>query len=182
MQWSQMKKQVESFFAPSVAGRVELRSTSYRRSHDGEGRVWITLDGEEIHDFCFWRTLVAASRLEEGIRQANGTTDFRDPGQRAGYYEAGRQAAEILRAQGLYSRYEAYQAIREYLSMSLDEALESDHLIVRALAVLDRRLGKRRLAGFPLRTAEHDLVKRLLAFRCAEEGVRHAAMAGQPPL
>jgi hypothetical protein len=61
MQWSQMKKQVESFFAPSVAGRVELRSTSYRRSHDGEGRVWITLDGEER----------SAQRPHRSIRRRN---------------------------------------------------------------------------------------------------------------
>ena len=180
MQWSRMKKQIESLFAPAVAGRVELRSTSYRHSHDGEGRVWITLDGEEIYDFCYWRTQIAANRLEAGIRQANQATDFRDPEQREGYYEAGRQAAEILRAQGLYSQYGAYQAIREYLSMGIDEALESDHLIVRALAVLDRRLGKRQLAEFPLRPTDHELVKRLLAFRCGVEGVSGTVLTGHP--
>jgi len=158
MQWSRMKQQIESLFAPAVAGRVELRSTSYRHSHDGEGRVWITLDGEEIYDFCYWRTQIAANRLEAGIRQA----------------------AEILRAQGLYSQYGAYQAIREYLSMGIDEALESDHLIVRALAVLDRRLGKRRLAEFPLRPTDHELVKRLLAFRCGVEGVPGTVLTGPP--
>jgi hypothetical protein len=43
MQWSKRKKRAESFFAESVQGRLELRSTHYRGTHDEEGRGYITL-------------------------------------------------------------------------------------------------------------------------------------------
>lgn len=44
---------VESFFAPSVKRRVELRDTWSRTTGRMGGRGWITLDGEEIGCFEF---------------------------------------------------------------------------------------------------------------------------------
>jgi hypothetical protein len=56
-------------------------------------------------------------------------------------------------------------SIHEYPSLSLAEALESDDFVHRALAMLDRRLGQRRLASLELRADEHPLVSQLLEFR-----------------
>ena len=46
---------VQDLFADSVKGRVEFRSTGYRHAHDGEGRYWITMDGEEIAGLNYCR-------------------------------------------------------------------------------------------------------------------------------
>jgi hypothetical protein len=172
MQWSKLKKQVESHFASSVSGRVELRSTRYRESHDREGRAWITLDGEELYDFCTWRTIVSENQLVAGIRAANRTEDFRDPRQRAGYFEASEQAQDINGRQGIHNQYEFYQAVEEFLSLPISAVLASPNLIVRALGMLDSRLGKRRLRGMILASGEHPLIRRLYEFRCSVERVR----------
>jgi hypothetical protein len=74
MQWSRLKKQVESRFAPSVAGRVELRTTNYRHVHDGEGRGWITIDKEEVHNFCTLKYWVERNLLLAGIREAKASS------------------------------------------------------------------------------------------------------------
>src|SRR6476469_7554917 len=105
MQWSQLKKQVESRFAPSMAGRVELRTTSYRHTHDAEGRGWITIDKEEVHNFCTLRYWIEQGNLLRGIREANGATDYRDPAQRADYYHAYEQVETILDQRGIQSQY-----------------------------------------------------------------------------
>jgi hypothetical protein len=81
MQWSKLKARVESFFAPAVAGRVELRTTNYRHVHDGAGRGWITIDGREVYNFCTQKYWVEGNALSEGIRTANRATDWRDPAQ-----------------------------------------------------------------------------------------------------
>jgi hypothetical protein len=62
-------------------------------------------------------------------------------------------------------------AVERYPDLPVDEALVSSNLVHRALAVLDRRLGKRRLGKLECRTDEHPLVMGLYRFRCSSEGV-----------
>jgi hypothetical protein len=69
-------------------------------------------------------------------------------------------------SQGFFER-----SIEAYPSLSLDDALQSSNFIHRALAMVDRRLGKRRLKTLPFRTDEHPLVLKLYEYRCASEGI-----------
>ena len=163
MQWSKLKTRAEAFFAPTIAGRVELRVTQYRNWRLPEGRAWITLDGKELHSFCTLTHWRERSRLEHGLRDANHVMSFTSD--REGYLEASRAADAILEKQGLGSQSDFMAALYSYLDMTVTDALASEQLVHRALAVLDRRLGKRRLVALELRTDEHPLVKRLLAFR-----------------
>lgn len=174
MQWSKLKSRVERFFAASVSGRVEVRTTSYRHAHDGEGRGWITLDGEEIGNFCTRKYWVERSRLERGIREANSATSIRDPAKREAYFAASKAATEILDRRGILSQGSFEHALEEYLSMPVGVALESGCLLHRALAVVDCRVGKRRLQKIVPRAEEHPLVIRLLEFRCAQEKIGFA--------
>jgi hypothetical protein len=181
MQWSKLKKSVEAHFAPAVAGRVELRSTSYRHVHDGEGRGWITIDKEEVHDFSTLKYFVERNNLAGGIRKANRAEDWMDPEQRAQYFEAGEAADEILEKKGVVSKGWYEWSLREYLELTVEDALASDNFIHRGLAVLDRRLGKRRLKEIELPPTEHPLVQRLLAFRRQAEGLAVRLIAPAPP-
>lgn len=52
--------------------------------------------------------------------------------------------------------------------------MASDDVMTRALAVLARRLGKRRLATLELRTDESPIVRRLLDLRLEAEGLASA--------
>lgn len=172
MHWSKLKQRIEEFFSPTIRGRVELHSTWYRQGGRSSSRLWITIDGNEVYQFSSLKTAMAEMRLAYGIAEANSakadTTDkFRDS-LRKGADEAG----PILEKQGLYTFEQAHSALEKYISIPLEEALQSDNLITRSLAILDRRLGKRRLLTLQLKAEEHPLIERLYAFRCAVEKFR----------
>jgi hypothetical protein len=70
MIWSKLKKRVEALFAPTMFGRVELRSTNYRHAHDQAGRGYITVDGKEVWQMSTTQTwTVSAQRVSEAIMQ-----------------------------------------------------------------------------------------------------------------
>jgi hypothetical protein len=72
------------------------------------------------------------------------------------------------------SQYDDYQALADlkaYLRLSIDDALKSDTPLVRALAVIDRRAGKRRLRSLEVGPLEHPLVRELFRLRCEAEGI-----------
>ena len=46
MQFSKIKKQILSFVASSLRPHLDLYATVDRHFHDGESRIWMTLDGE----------------------------------------------------------------------------------------------------------------------------------------
>ena len=66
---------------------------------------------------------------------------------------------------GEKSRQDAYRSMFDYVhSLSHDEALKSDDVLVQALAVVDSRLGKRRLMSVDDSNL-HPLAKKLLSIR-----------------
>ena len=160
MKWSKRKNNVESFFADSVKGRVELRSTRYRGTHDKEGRGYITFDKEEIWNMCtlsFYS--IEYERIDEIVKRENITP-----------YEAQMIAHDELASEGKFNQYTYYGSLDEYCNNSIEESLISDNLLIRCLAMLDRRLGKRRLQSFDLKT-ESEKVIQFLKIRCECEGL-----------
>lgn len=139
MRWSKLKQQVEALFAEGVRGRVELRTTRYKKAHDRFGRSWITIDGQEVANM--------SNYLACGDSIADGNPDRFDA--------------------GVFAGYDLPVAMREYLSLSIDAAISSANALIRALAVLDRRAGARRLARIDP-AKEVPLVTDLLAVRRAE--------------
>lgn len=161
MQWSQLKRRVESMFADSLRGRVAVHSTTYHQWNDSRdaGRVWITIDGQEALTLCSnYRELyptmpaVLVQQLDRlGISSVPGNGGPAD-----------------LRDKLVLSRWEVHQLMFGYLSLPIEEILASDHPFVRGLGMLDRRVGKRRLAV--LRPKEqHPWPRLLLDLRCEAE-------------
>jgi hypothetical protein len=118
MRWSKLKQRVEAMFADGVRGRVELRTTRYEKAHDRFGRSWITVDGREVVNMCNWLA------CDEAVADGNPAR-----------FDA-----------GVFAGYDLPLAMREYLMLSIDAAIASPNPLIRALAVLDRRAGKHRLA------------------------------------
>ena len=122
MRWSQLKHRVESTFADEVRGRVQLYTTHYRGGssfiHGFERHSWITIDGKPI--------------INMHRHQSAGDIypDHGDP-----------RRFEI----GMYSYWDLPAAAWEYLNLSIDNALASENTVIRALAMLEKRHGRRRL-------------------------------------
>jgi hypothetical protein len=65
-------------------------------------------------------------------------------------YEAQKIAHEELASEGKFNQYTFYESLDEYCNNSIDQSLVSDNLLIRCLAMLDPRLGKRRLRSIDL--------------------------------
>lgn len=175
--WSQLKKAVESLFAEKMRGRVELRATSYGHdSVDKPGRGSIAIDGEEVWSFC---SFVAGKAHWDLTRNANLTEELYATLAKEGGVARGlnRLAYEKCLERGLLTKWEYYRFLFDYLSMPHASALQSDNIIFLAMAILDRRLGKRRIPDFYDRYQAHPLLKRLYDFRCEVEGVVPSSQA-----
>ena len=81
-------------------------------------------------------------------------------------------AAEAARRAGVHGDADVLHELEAYLSLPVDVALASESPLLRALAVLDARVGKRRLRALAATPDEHPLVAALLHLRCDAEGVR----------
>lgn len=171
MQWSQLKKRVEETFADEVKERLEVWVTRYRHAHDGAGEAWITLDKQKIVTMGNLRFQIAHAESASRLRQQGNCLDYRDPTQAPGYREAWDEAREELHDTGIFSSHDLPKSMLAYLNLSIDDALVSENPIIRAFAMLDRRLGKRRLCNFDS-TDEHPLVSQFHHFRCLVEGLR----------
>jgi len=170
MQWSQLKKRAEALFADAVRRRVELRSTRYHNAPDQMGRGWITIDKTEMISMCDYSYEYRQWQESDRLRQASGCVDFRDPAHQEGYYRAYDQAQVTLHAQSVFGRWEFVASLRDYLNTPVKAIPKSPNPIIRALGMLDARVGKRRLAAMTM-TNEHPLVQKLYAFRCHAEGL-----------
>ncbi len=154
MIWTKLKKTSEALLADSLKGRIEYHITRY-----GSGiscfmaRGWITLDKKEIVNF---------STIKR----------FRDSYDLSGeWYSADKQVADTLDLQGVFTRDDFVDALETYVKSPVEVSLLSPNPIVRALAMPDRRLGKRRLSKLSIGESEHQFVETFYRIRCRAEGL-----------
>jgi hypothetical protein len=168
MQWSQLKKRIESLFFDAVKGRMALRTTRYHKAHDQMGRGWITFDGREVISMCSFAAGNALWDEASRLRRQRGCTDWRDPEQAVGYRAAYAEAEENVHAMGVFARPEFTEALFNYLNLSIEKILNSPDPIIRAIGMLDQRVGLRRLSAMDVEH-EHPLVQRFHELRCDTE-------------
>jgi hypothetical protein len=164
-QWSVIRAHFEPFLAPSVASHVGLHVARYHHSHDSEGRGWIAWDKEQIASFEYLTVQVRAYRLERELVELGKTPK-----------DARSDAIRLMGAQGLYDVYAFFDAVEDYPGLSIDQALAAELPITRGLAMLDRRLGKRRLRHLMAAPDSSAFVRRLFELRCQAEGLVPAAV------
>jgi hypothetical protein len=170
MRWSKAKKALENLLAESVRRRVQFHVTRYGPSQSYTmARAWVTWDGQEIANFSSVEWLMKNYHVARQIQESEQVTDYRDPNQREGYYLPYEQSAEILTQQGIFSRTQFQDAVESYLNLSIESALASEKPIIQALAMLDRRLGRRRLAALQIGETSNPLVRLFYRLRCQAE-------------
>ena len=132
--WSGIRKKLETeYLARSLRGHIQYYATSYRQSPDQEGRAAIRYDGKEIIKGCYWNNWMKAhlfpkdEKYERRMRVENAYMD------------------DTALRLGVFDQRSFYRAFEEFDNQSIEKSLKSDDLIVRIMAVLDRRVGKRRL-------------------------------------
>lgn len=133
--WSSIRKKLETeYLAQCLRGHIQYYATSYSKSPDHEGRAAIRYNGKEIIKGCYWNNWMKADLFpkdEKYDRRMTVENAYID---------------DIALKLGVFDQRCFYGAFAEFDNQSIEKSLQSDDLIVRIFAILDRRIGKRRLA------------------------------------
>jgi hypothetical protein len=174
LRWSKLQKSLQERLCDSLRGRVGYYITRY-----GPGdsyfmtRAWITLDQHEILHFSTVEWHIQHRNLMAQIEATASGDGTQDPEPTASHQFAHEKAAALLHEQRLYTRDDFLYAAEEYLNLSVEDALDSSNEIILALAMFDRRLGKRRLAALVQGEIRSPLVGRFHQIRCEAEGMAY---------
>lgn len=164
MAWSKMKQLLESFLCPTLLGRVEYCATSYRYLPDKAGQCYITVDKKNIFNMYDATTLIRWYQTEQEIKNdpdiqipinneeieaVRKDTKGTVPEDRLEVITRNRKitehAKELLLAQSILSKSNFNVVANKFLSISIEESLESNDILLNVLALVDRRVGKKRL-------------------------------------
>ena len=179
MQWSKLKTTVESFLCENLKGRVQIYATVYRKLHDGPSRVWITFDKKEIvssADTTYWllhNKLYQQIIKERELKPIPYHSDWKVMFQsieREQLITASNEVEERLIEQNIMESHYFYHSLLDYCSLSIDQALKSENKVVRAFAMFDRRLGKRKLRKLKIPNNEQ-LIYEFYKIRCLVENI-----------
>ena len=156
--WSGIRKKLETeYLAPSLRGHIQYYATSYSRSPGHEGRAAIRYDGKEIIKGCYYNNWMKADLFPKDEKRMKKEFAFID------------DTALLL---GIFDQRCFYNAFAEFDQQGIEMSLKSENLIVRIFAVLDRRVGKRRLALMKETIAEEpDTFREFYAIRMKAEGL-----------
>lgn len=159
--WSGIRKKLETeYLAQSLQGHIQYYVTSYSKSPDHEGRAAIRYDGKEIIKGCFWNNWFKADlfpkdkKYEERMKKENAFMD------------------DTALKLGVFDQCCFYKAFAEFDNQSIEISLKSENLLVRIFAILDRRVGKRKLIQMK-ETIENepDTFQEFYAIRMNAEGL-----------
>lgn len=159
--WSGVRSKLENtYLAESLRGRIQYYVTSYSRSPDHNGRAAIRLDGKEIISGCYWNNWMKAGLFpkdETYQTRMNRCFAYMDD-----------TAIKL----GVFDQSSFYEAFQAFDNQSVEESLASENMIVRIFAILDRRIGKRRLLAMKDHIQEEpETFQRFYAIRAEAEGL-----------
>lgn len=191
MAWSKTKQQLESFLCESLKKRVEYRATAYRYSPDKSGKCYISVDKKEVFDMSEQKAFVRWYKSEQEIK--NDTSIFlpidendmktvreeggnKIPEERTQVIARNKKIADyakkMMNAQTLLSKSDFYTVANTFLSSNVNQCLASEDILLNILALVDRRVGKKRLRDMrETILLKHPIVQYFYKLRCEEEGI-----------
>src|SRR5206468_3285960 len=116
MQCSKLKSRVKDFICPELRDRIDFHVASYRDSHDGADKLWITVDGRRVFSCKHYHYEWAEAEAHYGGLR-------------------GEEVKLLLREQEIHRPKDFGDAMRGYLDMPIREALESADPLIKAFAL-----------------------------------------------
>ena len=164
MSWSKLKKNLESYLCPALDGRVEYSASSYRYLSDKSGTCYIKVERKNVLNMSDKTTLIKWYLTEQEIKNdaniqipisneemeaVRKESNGRVPEDRLQVIARSRKlsayAKELLSAQSSLTKSNFIVVANQFLSSSIEESLESNDILLNVLALMDRRVGKKRI-------------------------------------
>lgn len=164
MIWSKTKQQLENFLSPALAGRVEYRATGYRYKADKKGQCYLMADKKEVFNMSDATTGIKWYQTEQEIKSDSDISipvsqedievvrknmNGNVPEERLVVIARSRKIADyakvVIEAQTALSKADFNSTANTFLSLSLEKCLDSKDILLNVFALIDRRLGKKRI-------------------------------------
>ncbi|WP_444641608.1 SF0329 family protein [Caproiciproducens sp. R1] len=130
-----LNKQLSENLCDTLKNRVTYFHTRYHDVHNAYGRAAILLDGKEFVYFSWVET----------SHQENDISALHKEEPKLSYEEIIRKMKSKWDTDCTYCEMDFLNAVLQFRNMPVQVALESENYIVKILAVMDRRVGKRTL-------------------------------------
>lgn len=163
-----MRAKLENeYLAESLRGHIQYFATSYSRCPDHEGRAAVRLDGEEILKGNYFDMSTARYNAEKRLRAEAPEISYKELWVKSKY---------AALDEGRFDQRYFYAAFREFDNQPIGDSLESENPLVRMFAVLDGRVGKRRLVKLADRIeSEPEWLRAFYIIRLSAEGIKSNA-------
>jgi len=162
MKWSKLKKEVELRLADKLQGRLSFFTTTYANS--SLGRSWITFDKTQIANF---ETILSYINFDAFYHVLTDLPQYKAHDR----IDDTKRTPDIPMERGEFSQFDFLNSCWDYLQLNIDEALASKNPIIKSIAMVDKRLGKRRLSEMNFEDL-HPLTKLFLSIRLKTENIK----------
>ncbi|WP_026907268.1 SF0329 family protein [Paucisalibacillus globulus] len=180
MQWSKTKTTLEGFLCDKLKGRIQIHATVYRKFHDSPGRVWIIFDKKEIITASDVTYTTQYEKLYKQTKENKKLTSIPydenwenmfNSVEREELIKASDEVETTLVNQNIFESFHFYESFMKYATLSIEEAMTSENVIIKAYSMFDRRLGKRRIEKLAVNQEVHSLIRKFYQIRCEVEGI-----------
>lgn len=162
MNWNKLKKQLEGFLAPSLLDRVTYLPSGYRYVKDRKNMNCITVDNDEVFnvkkEYVQWfeheqdvksNFNMIISISNDDLIRTRKQVGNQVPDERLSIIAEKNLKAEytkkIIDAQVELFKTDFHKCVSRYTSMAIEDCLYSDQILLNVLAIMDKRVGKKRL-------------------------------------
>ncbi len=187
MAWSKIRQQLGNSLHPDLKGILIYEPTGYRYAPDKSGMNYITINKKKIFNMKDATTTIKWYQTEQEIKndknillpisdeeieairvETKGTV----PEERLIIMARNKKivvyAKELLIAQTNLTKSNFQEIANKFLSTSIEDSLESSDILINVLALVDKRVGKKRLINMSDKIIwKHPLVQYFYNLRCS---------------
>jgi hypothetical protein len=156
MKWSKLRKELKDRLANNLKDRFDYHLITYKNSTGYLGRAWITWDGVEILNFSNQDTWNEFQSYSNELAQTHYISHNK--------LKATQRTEGEIMEKGEFSKYDFAENAFLFLNLNIQEAIKSQNPIAKALAVVDKRIGKRTLNTLD-KEQNHPIIKYLIKLR-----------------
>ena len=176
MQWSKLRTTIKSLICEELRGRVDFHVSRYHDRGSARARIGaITVDAKPVLGLSYDRF----------CRESDGWFASLRRGEKWGSW-AGPSSAETewseYQKDEIHAPQQFGDAMRAYLDMPVEQALASANPFIRALAIIDRRVGRRTIEGLKIGEAGHSLVREFYRLRMQALATKRRVARGEATL
>jgi hypothetical protein len=186
MAWSKTRQQLNNFLYPGLKDILTYNATGYRYAPDKSGMNYITINKKNIFNMKDNTTTIKWYQTEQEIKndksiilpvsdeeieairiETKGTVPEDRLIIMARNKKMVNYAKELLSAQSSLSKSDFQVTANIYLSTSIEDSLESSDILLNILALVDKRVGKKRLIKISEKIKlKHPVVQYFYNLRC----------------